>query len=506
MPSVIVIGAGVGGITTAGYLARQGYEVTVVEKCDQPGGRCGQFERDGHRFDTGPTMYLMPDFYSQAFAALDERVEDHLDLIRIDPSYCVHFDDGSILNLTSDMDSMRDQLEGIEPGSFDNYLRYLREGKRNYELSIPNFAQRDFRSAAEFFNLKNMMIVLKVKALKHHYSNVSGYFKNPKLRQAFTFQDMYVGLSPYKAPAMFSFLQYTEMVEGVWFPKGGMYSIIEALVRIASRWGVEFMFDNAVSGVNVENNRAKSVTLSDGREITADIVIANADLPYVYETLLSDGKASNQLGRKEYSCSTLMFFWGVRKQFLQLKTNNLFFGGNYQQSFDCIVEDHALPESPSFYLHAPVRADASMAPVGQDSLTVVIPVGHIDESTPQDWKSVRARARDFLLRRLAGIGIDDLEEHIKFETVYTPLEWKRRYNLVNGSTHGLSHSLLQMGYFRPRNRHKTIHNLYFVGASTHPGTGLPTVLMSAQLTAERIFDEVGVPSPVHVGSEVVNYK
>lgn len=490
VPSAIVIGAGVGGITAAAQLARKGFKVTVVEKCDQPGGRCGYFEKDGHRFDTGPTLYLMPEMYSQAFASLGERVEDHLDLVRVDPTYRVHFDDGSCLNLTSDLLAMRDQLEAFELGSFEAYLHYLSEGRQNYDLAIPNFAQRNFNSAGEFFNLRNLILALRVKALKKHYSNVASYFQDQRLRQAFTFQDMYVGLNPYNAPAMFSFLQYSELVEGVWFPKFGMYSLVDALMKISSKWGVDFHFDSAVEEIEIDDDRAKGVILSDGRRLEADIIIANADLPYVYDKLLSDERESQRLDRKEYTCSTLMFFWGLGKQYPQLATNNLFFGEDYKQSFDCIIERHALPESPSFYIHAPVRADPSMAPLGQDSITAVVPVGHIDDTLQQDWPTVQKTARGFIHRRLARIGITDLEENIKFEEAFIPPDWKSRYNLVKGSTHGLSHSLFQMGYLRPRNRHKDINNLYFVGASTHPGTGLPTVLFSAKLTVERILQEI----------------
>jgi phytoene desaturase len=187
-----------------------------------------------------------------------------------------------------------------------------------------------------------------------------------------------------------------------------------------------------------------------------------------------------------------MFFWGVDKHYRQLETNNLFFGHDYRQSFSCIMEDHTLPESPSFYIHTPVRADPTMAPEGQDSLTVVVPVGHINDDCPQDWPAIQKSAKEFVLHRLAGIGIVDLEKHIKFELSFTPLDWQSRYNLAKGSTHGLSHSLLQMGYLRPRNRHKNFQNLYFVGASTHPGTGLPTVLLSAKLTVERILEDTAV--------------
>lgn len=491
MTSVLVIGAGVGGITTAAQLAHNGFKVTVVEKCDQPGGRCGYIEKDGHRFDTGPTLYLMPELYSQAFALLGEQCEHHLDLIRIDPSYHIHFSDGSTLNLTSDLNSMGNQLEAFEPGSFEGYLRYLNEGRKNYELAIPNFAQRNFRSPFEFFNLKNFLLLLQAKGLIKHYDNVGRYFKSQRLRQAFTFQDMYVGLSPFNAPAMFSMLQYAELVDGVWLPKGGMYSLVEALVSVAIERGVQFVLDTAVEEISVNVHKTTGVRLSDGQYLEPDIVVANADLPYVYRELLSDEETSRQIDRKKFTCSTLMLFWGIDKPYPQLRTHNLFLGGDYQESFACIFDDLGIPEEPSFYIHTPVRVDPSMAPTGQDSLSVIIPVGHINEESPQDWDYIKKKAKTSVINRLRTIGVDDIEEHIKFEFTLTPPDWKNRYNLARGSTHGLSHGLLQMGYLRPHNRHKKIRNLYFVGASTHPGTGLPTVLLSARLTTERILEENG---------------
>jgi len=491
-PTVVVIGAGIGGIATAARLAQHGCKVTVVEKCEQAGGRCSRLLKDGHHFDTGPTMLLMPELFSNTFADLGENMEERLDLRRIDPTYHIHFDDGSSLALTSSLTAMQTQLESIEPGSFGGFLRYLNEGHLNYKLSLTHIVRRDFRNPLEFFSPHNLLLFLRLKALRKHYDNIGNYFHDHRLKTAFTFQDMYVGLSPYEAPAIYSLLQYTELADGVWFPMGGMYRVIEVLMDIAEKWDVRFIYNTPVERINVDGRKVTGVTLADDRRIHADIIVANADLPYVYRNLLPDNGEADRLERKKYTCSTLMFYWGVDKQYPQLGTNNLFMGGDNRQSFDRIFKDLTLPDNPSFYLHAPVRVDPSLAPKGHDSLTAVVPVGHIGGVPPQDWGTIQKRARQTVLQRLAKIGASDLDEHIKFEVSFTPHDWKSRYNLVKGSTHGLSHNLMQMGYLRPRNQHLRYRNLYFVGASTHPGNGLPTVLVSARLAAERILQETGV--------------
>ena len=225
-PSAIVIGAGIGGIAAAAHLARRGLRVTVVEKNSRPGGRCDRFSREGHHFDTGPTLLVMPLLYEAEFAALGTSLREMLDLQRVDPTYHLVFDDASQLALTSDMKSMYEQLESIERGSFEGYLRYMYEGSRHYHLAMQRLVNKDFRTAAEFFNLSNLSLLLKLKPLVGHYRNMSAYFNEPRLKAAFTFQDVYMGLSPYEAPATFSMMPYTELAHGVWYPRGGMYQEI----------------------------------------------------------------------------------------------------------------------------------------------------------------------------------------------------------------------------------------------------------------------------------------
>ncbi len=492
-PTAIVIGAGIGGIATAARLAKNGYDVTVLEKESTPGGRCNQIVRDGHRFDIGPTLFLMPEVWEETFAALGERMSDHLDLRRIDPTYKVHFEDGLQLQLTSNLGEMQRQLEQVEKTAFTGFLAYLAEGARHYKLSLEKFVGRNFYSLFEYFSLANLPLIVQLKALQKHYANTGRFFKDERLKAAFTFQNMYLGLSPYDAPATYSLLQYTELAEGVWYPMGGMYAAIQALVKVAEKLGVRFVYNAAVKRLNVERSnvqRVNRVTLEDGRELTADIFIGNADLPYIYKELLPDRAEAEKLDKKLYTCSTIMFYWGVDKQYPQIAHHNVFLGGDYKASFDRIFQDHTLPEVPSFYVHAPARTDPAAAPAGQDTLYVLVPVGHLDARTAQDWDALVHRARETVFARLAKeMGVTDLREHIKFEIVYQPKVWKERFNLEKGAAFGLSHNFWQVGYLRPHNRHAKYKNLYFAGASTHPGTGLPIVLLSAKLTTERILKE-----------------
>jgi phytoene desaturase len=285
-------------------------------------------------------------------------------------------------------------------------------------------------------------------------------------------------------------MPYTELAHGVWYPKGGMYRIVETLTDLAHQAGVEFIFNSAVERIDTNATHARGVLLADGSRLNADMVLANADLPYVYRQLLPQDGMVKALARKRFSCSVISFFWGVDKTYEELGPHTLFLADDYRENFQCIERDLGLPANPSLYVHAPARLDSSMAPSEQDTLIAIIPVGHLSENGQQNWAELQDLARQHVFRRLGSLGISDIESHIKFEETYTPLSWHKRYNLVKGSTHGLSHTLTQMAYFRPPNRHPRYHNLYFVGASTHPGTGMPTAMVSGRLVARRIVDDL----------------
>jgi phytoene desaturase len=485
--TVIVIGAGIGGITAAIHLAKHGLHVIVLEKNARPGGRCDRISRAGHHFDTGPTLLVMPLLYEAEFAALGVSMHELLDLGRVDPTYHLVFDDGSRLALTSDMQSLEKQLEDFEPGSFKGLLRYFDEGCRHYRLGIEKLVYPDFRKPLDFFKLGNLPLLYQVKPLVKHYANMAHYFTDPRLKAAFTFQDVYMGLSPFEAPATFSLMPYTELAHGVWYPKGGMYQVVEALVSLAQEAGVEFAFHAEVERIDVNKKYVHGVEVR-GHRLEAEAVLANADLPYVYQNLLPRDGQVKSLAHKQYSCSVISFFWGVDKVYDSLGPHTLFLADDYRQNFESIVQDLDMPSNPSLYIHAPRRLDPCMAPEGQDTLIAIVPVGHMSEKKDQDWAALRDRARQEVFHRLQSVGIDDLEGHIKFEMNFTPLSWRKRYNLVKGATHGLCHNLTQLCIFRPDFKHPRYHNLYFTGASTRPGTGMPSAMVSGRQAAHRIID------------------
>ena len=490
-PSALVIGSGAAGLATAIHLAQHGFDVKVLEKNNNPGGRLDQIDREGFKIDTGPTLYVMPHLYALELERIGIDPYSAFDLQRVDPTYHIYFEDGQQLLLSSDLSLMSEQVERFEAGASHRMLDYLAEGGQHYHLAMEHLVRKDFRRAADFFNLNNLPLMLKVRALQHHYSYVGKFFNDPHLKAAFTFQDMYMGLSPFKAPTTFSLMQYSEMTHGIWYPRGGMYTIALTLVERAQEAGVDILLNKHVAQIDVDGRRAVGVTLEDGARYTADFVIANADLPYVYNELLPPDGTMKQLERKHYSCSTISFFWALDTTFPELEPHMLFLADDYEGGFQAL-NGGELPERPSLYVHTPTKLNLASAPPGLDSVIGIVPVGNMDSHPDEDWSSVRRKARQAIFDRLSTIGLPALPDHIDFETCYTPESWHRRYNLYQGSTHGLSHKLTQLAYMRPHNQHKRYRNLFFVGASTHPGTGVPTVLVSARLATERILDGSGM--------------
>jgi phytoene desaturase len=305
---------------------------------------------------------------------------------------------------------------------------------------------------------------------------------------AYTFQNIYVGQSPFDSPALFSMVPAAELTEGSFFPKGGMYTIVENLVSEAHSSGVRFHYNRPVKKIKVTAKKAESIILEDDTEINADIIVANADLPYVYRNLLPDRRKSVRLDRMKYSCSAICYHWGLDKVYPQLEHHSVFLSDRFREGLDRIFVDKSVGDYPSFYIHAPVRTDPSAAPPGHDTLSFIVGAGHVDRKKKQDWDHLKKKTRMALIQRLKQMGLEDLEEHIKFEICYTPENWEHACNISRGSVFGsLAHNLMQMGYFRPHNQHRRYKNLFFVGGSTHPGNGIPNVLLSAKLTAERIL-------------------
>ena len=490
MKKAVIIGAGVGGLATACYLAQNGYAVEIYEKNCKPGGRCGQLVQDGHRFDLGATILLMPSLYKKVLSELGIDLEKDLETTSLEPVYKLFFSDGTDFAFTRSPQRMKAQLETIEPGSFQKYQEYVKEGYEFFNLSMNDLLGKNFDHLFQFVNFKSMRLLLKLKTYLYHTDYIKRFFTDPHLRMAFTFQNIYVGQNPYQAPAFFSMLPGTEIAEGALFPKGGMHRIVQTLQTLAEKNNVQIYCKKPVDKIILNGKKAEGIMLEDGTIVHADLVIASADLPYVYDKLLRDKSKTRSLKNKKYSCSAIVFHWGIDKIYPQLDHHSVFLNDPYEQGLEKIFNEKSLADNPSFYVHAPVRSDRSAAPENQDTLSVVVPVGHLDEKFDQDWKKLKQTAREGVIQRLEEAGLYDIEEHIKFEICYLPKTWESSCNVTRGSVFGsLSHSIFQMGYFRPHNRHKKYKNLYFAGGSTHPGNGVPLVLLGAKLTSERILKD-----------------
>jgi phytoene desaturase len=486
--SAVIIGAGIGGIATAIYLAKNDYSVTVFEKNSTPGGRCGQLIRDGHRFDLGATMLMMPAIYKDIFDSLGIPLFENNEIKPLDDLYKIYFDNNDVLAFSTDKEKMKKQLEKIEPGSFAKSQKYVADGYEIFQLGMNKLIGRNFDNIFQFVNFRNVGMLIKLKTYISNWRYVKKFFRDPHLRMAYTFQNIYVGQSPFDSPALFSMVPAAELTEGSFFPKGGMYTIVENLLSEALSSGVTFNYNKPAKKIKVTGKKAESVIFEDGSEVKADIIIANADLPYVYRNLLPDRGKSGKIDRMKYSCSAICFHWGLDKVYPQLGHHSVFLSDGFREGLDRIFKDKSIGDHPSFYIHAPVRSDPSAAPENHDTLSFIVGAGHVDKKKKQDWDDLKMKTRLSVIQRLKQLGLEDIEEHIKFEICYTPESWESACNISRGSVFGsLAHNLLQMGYFRPHNQHSHFKNLYFVGGSTHPGNGIPNVLLSASLTAERIL-------------------
>ena len=490
-PSAIVVGAGVGGLTAAMRLAHQGLSVELFEKQPGPGGRCGRLELGPFRFDLGPTILLMPHVLEQTFATVGRRSADYLSLERCDPHYRVHYRDGSRFTLWTEPSKMRAELERLEPGSWDRYQAFLARGQVQHDLAFEHFVTRHFSSVLQFIAPKHLPAIARSGALQKLWPHVSRFFTDDRLRHAFSFQTMYLGISPQEAPSVFSLLPYTEATHGIWFPKGGLHAVPLALEEVCREEGVALHYGTSVRRLLVEDGAAVGVELADGTVKRADVVLCNTDYAWGARHLLPPAIAARrtaQLEKKRFTSSGLMLYLGLSRK-LELEHHNVFFGRDFEESFADIFERKRVPKDVSFYVNAPSRSDPTFAPEGKEALYVLVPVPHQSEGV--DWRVEAPRVRAQVLARLAHEGYGDVEPLIEAERVYTPDDWQTELNLERGSNFGLAQNLMQIGPFRPQVTDADVKNLFWCGASIQPGTGVPTVMISAGFAVDAVLEQLG---------------
>jgi phytoene desaturase len=493
MSHLVIVGAGVGGLAAAIRLRHRGHVVTVLEKNAMPGGRCNRIQAGGFTFDSGPTLLLMPDVLHELFAISGADWRDYLELTRLRPNYRLTFGDGSSLELGHPPIETAARLEALEPGAGVAYQAFLAAARFRYGIARRRFVERNFRHLSEFATWPNLRALLETRALRPLWSDMRRYFRDDRLRLAFSFQTMYLGMSPLDAMAIYALLPSTELEDGIWYPRGGLYAVVEALVRRLLELGGHLKTQHEVRRILIKDGRAMGVELVDGQRIAADGVVVNADLPYAYEALLPRS-ARHPLTRLRHrhlrhGASAFMLYLGTDCRYPQLLHHNVLFARDVAANFSAIFQRQTVPEDPSIYVNVASATDPSAAPAGGEAIYVLVPapcLGRVDWST--EAPILRERVIELLEQRL---GLTDLRRHLVFERMLTPEDWHTTYNLDHGSAFGLAHNFLQVGYMRPANRSRRVACLYFVGASTVPGGGLPMVMLSARLVAERIAEDGG---------------
>lgn len=472
---VVIVGAGAGGLSTAARLAHRGVRVTVLEQNGTVGGRNRRQSVNGCQFDGGPTLLMMLDPFRKLFADLGERFEERVPITLCNPSYRVFYADGSRIDATIDQNEMTERIRALcgdrDAEQFKPFLAELRE---LYEASIPNFVRKNYGSLRDFAGPRQLGLVTKHHMLSNLAKRVEKRFSDPRLRMLFSFQTMYLGLSPYDAPWVYATLAYMEFGEGIWYPSGGLSRITEEIASLAQERGAEIRLGARVATINPGR-----VTLDNGEEIAADAVVSNADLTYTNRELV--GKPDRR--KLRFSCSAHVMYIDYEGELENLQHHNVLFGSDFRGNLDSLFHSLKTPDDPAFYVCLAKRTDPTVAPEGHHSLFILVPVPNLDCAMSD---ADQARLEDTVFARLTKeSGFDPSK--IRGVARCGPKEWHEQLNLDRGAAFGLSHDLFQSAFMRPQNVRSDVPGLYYVGASTVPGNGLPMVLISAELVEQRLI-------------------
>lgn len=489
--SIIIIGAGIGGLCSAARLLKEGFDVTIYEKEPLVGGRANRIVQEGYKFDTGPTLLMMTDVLYDTFSYCGKNLDDYLELIQLEPNYRVTFSDHTTITVSSNLPKLQEELKKIDPKAPEQFYKYFSDVAEMYRISRGKFIDKNFDKLSEFISIRSGSKLLSKRGLSKLWNFVGYYFKDERLKQLFSFQSMYLGVSPYEAPAIYSVVSYMETGLGIWYPKGGMYSLSMALERLVKDLGGKIVTNTSIQKVLIEDKKTIGVQLDNDRSVKSDIVLCNSDLVYSYQKLLPSNLNYKSNFRKpeqlKQASSALLFYFGVDHPLDNMLHHNVYLCKDFKNNLEEIFDSKTLPSDPSFYTYIPTKTDPSLAPKGKNILYILVPVPNLEGNN--DWdkgiKTIRAK----ILSRLKSEYNIDLSKSIKTEKVFTPHEFESKFNLTSGSAFGLTHHFLQSGYFRPHNVSRKIKNLYFVGASTYPGGGIPMVTLSAKLVVERIIND-----------------
>ncbi len=493
---VIVVGGGLAGLSASLRLAGAGRRVTLLERESVPGGRAGVSVHDvadgRYAIDTGPTVLTMPDLLRDAFDCVGQRMEDHLDLVPVDPLYRASYPDGSVLDVKADPAAMAAEVERVcGPDEAAGYLRFVQFVSQLYKLEMRHFIDRNLDSPFDLVR-PSLARLVALGGMRKLAPKVGQYLKDPRTQRVLSFQAMYAGLAPHDALAIYAVIAYMDSVAGVYFPKGGMHAVPRALAAAAEKAGVEIRYDAEVTRVETRGQRAVAVHTADGERHAADAVVLTPDLPVAYRDLLPPSSTPRRLAdrlhrrvdRLTYSPSCFLLLAGSTQDYSKIAHHNISFGRAWRRTFREIIDRGELMSDPSLLVTSPTISDPGLAPDGKHIYYVLFPTPNLD--APIDWDVIGPRYRDEVVATLEQRGYVGFGDGIEVEEITTPADWRAR-GMERGAPFAAAHSFLQTGPFRPSNLAEGFENVVFAGSGTVPGVGVPMVLLSGRLAAERIL-------------------
>ncbi|TWT01542.1 NAD(P)/FAD-dependent oxidoreductase [Planomicrobium sp. CPCC 101079] len=497
---VSVIGAGVAGLASACRLQCAGYEVTLYEKEALPGGKMHRIQQDGYQFDLGPTIVMMPELYREVFEVCGVDPDDYIPMERLDPMYSVFFEGerDEHYEISSDLIKLTKTLESFGEEDAQGFFKYIQEIYSRFVVAKEHFLQKPFRKPSDFYNPTVLRQGLKLKTFDNADTFISKYIKNERLKQMISFQTLYIGVSPYSGPSLYTMIPMIEFLYGVWFIKGGMYTLAQSLERLFLEKGGTVHYNSPVDEIVIDNGQAIGIQVN-GEFHPSDFVMCNADFPYAMKNLVTEPKAKGKYTDKKidsmkYSCSCFLMYLGMDKKYEEVpNAHNFIFNEELERNLNDIFSGKRL-DTASFYVYIGSKLDPSLAPEGKDGLYILVPVS--DKSCSQyEWNDETIQHyRGNILDALEKIkGFENVKQEIVSESYMTPPDFERRFNAYNGATFGLQPTLAQSNHLRPQSKATHCENLYFTGSSTHPGAGVPIVLLSARIaTEELLHDDKGI--------------
>ncbi|MFN4811103.1 MAG: phytoene desaturase family protein [Bacteroidota bacterium] len=485
--NVIVIGSGFAGLSVACFMAKAGYDVTILEKNATPGGRARKFEEQGFLFDMGPSWYWMPDVFERFFSQFGKKVSDYYELVRLSPSYQVIYSEQDKWDIPASVNELASFLDSIEAGAGKKLALFLQEAAVKYEVGIKDLVFKPGRSITEFLTYDFFKGLLKLDLFTSHSAHVKKYFSNPKIISLLEFPVLFLGAKPEQTPALYSLMNYADINLGTWYPKGGMHKIVEGMVALATSLGVKIKFNQAVkSFVHQEGKITKVITSAD--EYVCDIVIAGADYHHIDQEVIESpyrNYSASYWDKRTMAPSSLLFYLGIDKKLTGLQHHNLFFDEDFGQHAIEIYDQPQWPSKPLFYVSCPSVTDHLVAPEGKENVFILIPVAPGIEDTP----AIREKYFDMVMQRLETLTNQSIKQHIIFKRSYAHQNFMEDYNSFKGNAYGLANTLMQTALLKPSLKSKKLNNLFFTGQLTVPGPGVPPSLISGEVVAKEVIKQ-----------------